>query len=444
MRRIHPNDRAGLLEGSRLNWFAAAFAMLMGLVVASCSVPIGLPRPAPFNALAAGSRAPVEPTSSPSRCAEPDEGVDAERVEPSAVSLDEDRLQQSVDYAVAKGSQSVRVYRHGCLVATGSNDASVEHVPLPAWSMTKGVVSMLVGRAVELGLLAVDDPIGKYLDVADERKASLTVRQFLNQTTGLRLAWTADLNDAATTDSAAALLKRPFEAVPGTRFNYAQTTVTALVSVVEAAAGEDLQSFAQRELFGPIGIGAHEWRWGRDASGRSQGFAFLEMTPIAFSRLGRLLLDDGVWAGKRLIPSQYIAQARVGTSANPCYGFLWVNNVGTGCPQTGPTFTRFERPWMPTLPADSFALSGMFDQLVIVVPSLDMVVVRMGLPHQLLADPWGSVEGESPAMTWRFARSLMSAVEDVEVPDPGEWKPSPPEKVDWAHIFPVPLPEPSW
>lgn len=413
-------------------------------LASSCVVPIGLPRPDGFDPVPVGSRGSSVAEEPSRRCVEPAAGSEAERVEPAEVSIDAVRLQQALDYAVAKGSQSVRVYRHGCLVGTGSNDPSVERVPLPAWSMTKGVVSMLVGRAVATGALAVDDPIGAHLPQRDERKAALTVRQFLNQTTGLRLAWSADLNEAATTDSARSVLARPFEAVPGTRFNYAQTTITALIAVVEAAVGEDLQSFAQRELFGRIGISVDQWRWDRDASGRTQGFAFLEMTPRAFARIGRLLLQEGAWEGEQLIPAGYIAQARTGTDANPCYGYLWVNNLGTGCPQTGPTLTWFERPWMPTLPSDSFALSGMFDQLVIVIPSLDMVVVRMGLPHQLLGDPWGDVSGEKPAMTWRFARALMAAVTDVEVADPGEWQPAPPEVVDWVHIFPVPVPEPKW
>jgi CubicO group peptidase (beta-lactamase class C family) len=385
------------------------------------------------------------PAPAQARCVEPSTGEEPDRVDPAEVGLDPAPLQEALDYAVAKGSQSVRVYRHGCLVGTGSNDASVGWVPLPGWSMTKGVVSMLVGRAVELGRLDVDDPIGEHLDVADPRKAALTVRQLLNQTTGLRLAWASDLNEAATTDSAAALLARPFEAVPGTTFNYAQTTVTLLVAVVEAAVGEDLQSFAQRELFGPIGIAADEWAWDRDGAGRSQGFAFLRMTPPAFGRLGRLLLQDGTWDGRRLLPSDYIAQGRRGTAANPCYGFLWRNNDGVGCRQTGPMLgLETDGNWMPTVPSDAYGLAGMFDQLVLVIPSLDMVVVRLGLPPQAFGDPWGDVGGERPSMTWRFFRTLMSAVADVDVSDPGDWVPKPPDEIDWAHILEVPLPEPTW
>ncbi|UDY35340.1 serine hydrolase domain-containing protein [Dermatobacter hominis] len=379
------------------------------------------------------------------RCAETPAGVEPERVDPAAVGLDAEQLRSALDYAVAKGSQSVRVYRHGCLVGAGSNDPLVDWVPLPGWSMTKGIVSVLVGRAVELGALDVDDAIGEHLQVTDPRKAALTVRELLNQTTGLRLAWASDLNEAATTDSAAALLARPFEAVPGTTFNYAQTTVTLLVAVVEAAVGEDLQAFAQRELFGPIGITHDEWLWERDGAGRSQGFAFLRMTPTAFGRLGRLLLQDGTWAGRRLLPSDYIAQGRTGTAANPCYGFLWRNNDGVGCRQTGPMLgLETAGNWMPTVPSDAYGLSGMFDQLVLVIPSLDAVVVRLGLPPQALGDPWGDVGGERPSMTWRFFRTLMGAVTDMAVADPGDWTPKPPDAIDWSHILDVPLPEPTW
>lgn len=354
-------------------------------------------------------------------------------------------MQQAVHYAVAKGSQSVRVYRHGCLVGVGSNDPDLEATLLPGWSMTKGVMSLVVGRAVALGRLSVDDPIGRYLHVDDPRKAAITVRQLLNQTSGLRMAWVDDLTDAAH-DSVAALLARPFEAVPGTTFDYAQTTVTMLGAVVQSAVGEDLQAFAQRELFGPIGITTQDWDWFRDGAGHTQGFAFLQMRPEAWARLGRLLEQDGVWSGRRLLDPVYIDQGRKGTAANPCYGFLWRNNDGVGCRQTGPLLgLETTANWMPTVPTDAYGLSGMLDQLVLVIPSLDMVVVRLGLlPQQMYADPLGGVDGQQPSIMWRFLRQLMAGVTDAHVADPGDWTPTKMGAIDWSHIFAVPVPEPTW
>ncbi|MBS1837028.1 MAG: serine hydrolase, partial [Actinobacteria bacterium] len=392
----------GRRRRSRVSMVLAVAAVAVGLVSSACSSTVLVASAAGYGSSGSADSAHLRQR----RCDEPAAGADQALVDPSELGLDPAAVRAAITYAVAKGSQSVRVYRHGCLVGVGTDDPQLEAAPLPGWSMTKGVVSMLVGRAVTLGRLSVDDPIGRYLSVEDPRKAAITVRQLLNQTSGLRMAWVDDLLDSAG-DSVAKLLARPFETVPGTTFDYAQTTVTTLGAVVQAAVGEDLQDFAQRELFGPIGIERGEWEWFRDGAGHSQGFAFLQMTSEAWGRLGRLLEQDGMWAGRRLLGATYIAQGRAGTAANSCYGFLWRNNDGVRCGQTGPLLgVESDTNWMPTVPTDAYGLSGMFDQLVLVIPSLDMVVVRVGLPHQLFPDPVGDVDGQQPAMTWRFFRML--------------------------------------
>ncbi len=211
----------------------------------------------------------------------------------------------------------------------------------------------------------------------------------------------------------------------GTQFVYAQTAVTALVAVVEAAVGEDFQSFAGRELFRPIGIPDTEWTWQRDSAGRTQGFAFLEMSPRSFARIGSLMLEQGRWGGRQLIAESYFAEGRAGTAANPGYGFLWMTNRGERHIDTGPALQRRERRWIRSLPEDAFGLTGMFDQHVVVVPSLDIVVVRMGLPADLFADPLGDIDLHRPGWDHRFYRMLMAAVTDVDVPDAGDWTKDP-------------------
>ncbi|MCZ7628701.1 MAG: hypothetical protein M5U19_06410 [Microthrixaceae bacterium] len=68
----------------------------------------------------------------------------------------------------------------------------------------------------------------------------------------------------------------------------------------------------------------------------------------------------------------------------------------------------------------------MFDQHVIVIPSLDMVVVRMGFPPEVFGDPLGESPGIRPNFSWNFNRLLMKAVTDVQVHDPGPWRFVPP------------------
>ena len=411
--------RRGL--GGSVRAVLALAGLAVALSASACAAPL-LPSGTRGDGGGSGDPADLEPVS----CATPVGSADFATAGAQDVGLDRGDLARAVGYASARGAQSVRVYRHGCLVARSGNDPLTENMRLPGWSMTKGVVSMVVGRAEELGLLSVDDPISAYLDTAaldlDPAHASLTPRHFLTQTSGLRMAWVNDLWAAGSQDSVADVLSRPFQAEPGSTFLYAQTAVSVLVAVVEGASGEDFQDFARRELFEPIGIPRSDWRWQRDAAGTTQGFAFLDMTPTAWARLGHLLLREGRWGTEQLLDPVYIQQGRTGTTANAGYGFLWRTNSGGWNIDSGvPYYKRTEEPNWPGLPRDAFALSGLFDQIVIVVPSLDMVVVRLGLPTEVFGDPLGESPGIRPSFTWRFDRLVMAAVADTQVHDPGPW-----------------------
>lgn len=335
-------------------------------------------------------------------------------------------VSDAIIYAAERGAQSVRIYRHDCLIGASANDGSTSWSTMPAWSMTKGVVSVIAGRAFTMGLLDIDASIGDYLpNVADVYKR-ITVRNLLTQTSGLRFAWVNDLNDAGGFDSVARLFERPFEAEPGTEFIYAQTTITAIVAIVEAAVGEDFQAFANREVFEPIGITGSQWKWDRDGGGRTQGFAFLDMTPKAFARLGSLLLNDGSWNGRQVISPEYVDMGSTGSEVNWNYGFLWRTNhaptvAGDDADVDGGIASATER---------TFWLSGMFNQNVFVIPELDIVVVRMGLPADVFADPLGEPNGNRPDWDYNFFRVLMAGVTDVQVPDPGPWDKEPADLID--------------
>ncbi len=419
----------------RTRWLVAA--VVAAASVTACAPPlIGMPGVVggtPGQPASPGQPSVQLPAAD---CDQPADGAQFEQADPGSVDLSAEALTDAMAYGSARGAQSLRVYRRGCLVARSANDPMTDWVPLPAWSMTKGVVALVTGRAITMGHLSLDDPIGRYVDGLDEAHAAVTVRHLLTQTSGLRFAWGNDLNDAGTGDSAALVLRRPFEAAPGSQFVYAQTTVTALVAVVEGAVGEDFQSFAARELFGPIGIPDAEWTWQRDMVGRTQGFAFLEMSPRSFGRIGSLMLEQGTWRGRELIAESYFAEGRAGTAANPGYGFLWMTNRGERYIDTGPALQQRDRRWVRSLPEDAFGLTGMFDQQVVVVPSLDVVVVRMGLPADLFVDPIGDVDLRRPGWDHRFYRLLMAAVTDVEVPDVGDWVQDPdPPPIDPKYLL---------
>ncbi len=354
----------------------------------------------------------------PTDCGQPNGSEPMAATQPEAVSLDAKALGKAVQYSTDRGAQSLRVYRHGCLVAKSGHDPLTEEMRLASWSMTKGMVSVVVGRAVEMGLLDIDDPIGDYLGGLEPDKAALTIRQFLNQTSGLKFAYLNDFYLASNEDSVTRTLQRPIVEPAGTKFVYAQTTVTVLVAIVEAATGMDFQDFFIREVTEPLGIPRSHWRWDRDGSGRTQGFAFLEMAPIAWARIGQLVLDRGNWNGQQLINADYITQGARGSAAEPTYGFLWATTLDSNGDPVPPKDRGAREPF----PHGTFSFNGLFDQKVVVIPSLDMVVVRMGPPPDAFGDPLGESEGIRPSWEYNFARMLMQSVTDVEVPDPGPWK----------------------
>jgi CubicO group peptidase (beta-lactamase class C family) len=430
----------GSRRGGRV---AVVAAVLLTSLLSSCSI-VG---PAPLVGVGStgGTDAPR-----PARCELPAPGQDFTRTDPAAVGLDAQLLRAAGEYAASTGAASYRVYRHGCLVLDAGLQADTDDRPRFAFSMTKSVVSLLVGRAVALGALGIDDPIGPHLRRAgvqvDETKADLTVRHLLTQTSGVRMPFLTDLMDASSGDSVARFLERPFEAVPGTRFIYAQTAVTVLGVVVEGAVGADLQDFARDELFHRVGIDDSEWRWERDPAGNTHGWAGLDMSPRAFARLGILAGAGGMWGTDRLIDAAYLDQAQEGGSpTNPCYGFLMRSNRSTRCSNDGIPYPQvYERRFLAPAPIDAFGFSGAFDQETTIIPSLDMVVVRMGAPAFATRDPLGPVEGLfASASKYRSTQLVMRAVLDVPQPEVPDWTPDPdPPSLDLARLIPLPLPEP--
>lgn len=346
-------------------------------------------------------------------------------VAPEDVDVETRAVADAIVYAAKRGAQSVRIYRHDCLIGASGNDIYTSWSKMPAWSMTKGVVSTIAGRAYTMGLLDIDASIGEYLPGLDDTYKRITVRNLLTQTSGLRFAWVNDLNDAGQFDSVSRLFKRPFEAEPGAEFIYAQTTITAIVAIIEAAVGEDFQTFATREVFEPIGISKSSWSWGRDISGRTQGFAFLDMTPKAFARIGSLLLNQGSWNGRSIIDPAYVDMGSTGSEVNWNYGFLWRTNHGPAGADPTEVDGRIESTTERT-----FWLSGMFNQNVFMIPELDMVVVRMGLPADVFADPMGEPHGNRPDWDYNFFRVLLAGVTDTDVDDPGPWDKKPTDLID--------------
>ena len=384
------------------NQFRAAGAVLAAVLLSACGSgeqPLSLAA-AKQGGLQLGGITAAGTTV----CALPASGQMFGASNATQLGFDQARLDAAIQFGERIPSTSIRVYRHGCLAGKSALDPVTAYVPQVLFSASKSVVSLAVGRAVTLGYLGLDDPIGQYLPEADASHGALTVRQLLNQTSGLQLVL-ADELAALVADPVQYTLALPSWYPPGTEFMYAQNTLTTLSRVLERATGQDFQAFTQQELMSHVGIPRDHWVWLRDRSGTTFAWGGLLLRPDDQARLGHLMLHHGKWGSEQLISHAYMTQATTGTAANPGHGFLLWLNAGDrfkaaviGRPEW------VEHPVLPGSPRDAYAALGAMGQVTVVVPSRDLVFVRNG--------PGGADTVEGKDVT-ELVRQVIAAVNDM-------------------------------
>lgn len=260
---------------------------------------------------------------------------------------------------------SLLIVRHGKLVLAVHYPGVQAKAPHPVYSVTKSVIGLLVGIALEQGLLeGVEQPIWDFfsqdeIENWDPRKADLTIAHLLTMTTGLD--WDESLIQrlAASADWADFMLELPMASGPGEAFNYCSGCTHLLSVILEQATGETAAEYARQHLFSPLGIDFPTWQ--SDRLGHSIGGWGLTLTPGDMAKLGLLVLQTGAWEGQQVIPASWVQQA-CQPRLNPpgergeAYGYLW-----------------WQHP-LPDQPPVCYA-AGLHGQLIYVLPGQDMVVV---------------------------------------------------------------------
>ena len=373
---------------------------------------MGLSRPAILPVIALVALFAAAPAQAAKTCSEP--GDEWERGTPAEAGMDAEKLQSAIDYGTTQASYAIRVYRGGCLVGEDRLADQNRHSRYESWSMAKSVTSMIFGRAMTLGLMSPDDPVGSLVPEADQAHGAITVHDLLTMTSGLKWNGWRDYNIFTMPDRIRDALTLEVVKPPGTYFEYAQSAVSLLAEAVGRSAGEDAMAFAQRELMTPLGIEEGSWDWTRDRAGHVAGFYGVQMTPDDYGRLGDLFRRGGVWNGRRLLSREYVSRAVEPSKTNGCYGWLiWLN---AAAPCIGPTVVN--RPVedsrdFPDLPADLYNFSGLFGQRVTVFPTQDLIIVRTG------QDPGLIPAGEASWEHELYSR-VLGAITDEKVEAPGD------------------------
>lgn len=291
--------------------------------------------------------------------------------------------EDDVEEGSERGTRAVVVAHRGRIVAERYADGFNAGTPLLGWSMSKSLANVLVGRLVGAGSLELDQSSLLAGWAADER-SEITLEQLLQMRSGLAFDEVYEIGTDATEmlytpGSVTALpASEPLVAAPGSRWSYSSGTTNVLCEVARAALGVDGPDMLTAQVFKPLGMTSAVME--PDAVGLPVCSSFTYATGRDWAKLGQLFLDDGLVDGERFLPEDWVefSTTPVELATAEPYGAQWWLNEGPSGELR-----------MPSVPADAYWASGNEGQQVVVIPSADLVVVRLGLSRGFDGIDWG-------------------------------------------------------
>jgi len=299
--------------------------------------------------------------------------------------VDQTKIAQAIEAAFDPAGMTAAyvVTYKGQIIAERYGEGITANTPLESWSMGKSVSGTLMGILVQQGTydLWQNAPIPEWQSPGDPR-GKIRIADLLRMSSGLRVRAPQDPDYdrnagytghvylyTGSVDSFKYAASLPLQWPPNTVGRYRNTDpvlTSYLIRLAVEKRGEDYHAFPQRALFDKIGV--RTMVIDTDPYGNYLMQGYEQASARDWARLGNLYLQDGVWNGERLLPEGYVQF--VGTVApaweadkRPIYGggLFWVNGDG-GWP----------------VPKEAFFMDGAGGQLVLIDPSRDLVIVRLG------------------------------------------------------------------
>lgn len=251
---------------------------------------------------------------------------------PSEEGFDADRIAQVYRDANSEDEyptiHSLLIARNGHLIAEAYfRDRNAIDMYHPIQSATKSITSLLSGIAIDRGLIdSVHTPVYNYIPEyfdSDVRKQQISIHHTLTMETGLDFDndnHTIELfNDPGS--SLEYVLHKPLVFLPGTDWYYGDGNPQLLSGVITRVSGKTEEAFAVEHLFNPLGI--QNYQWEKHADGLTFGAFGLWLTPRDMAKIGKLMAQDGVWEGIRIVSSEWIAESTRNQSGYQEYGYYW-------------------------------------------------------------------------------------------------------------------------
>ncbi|MEP7347446.1 MAG: serine hydrolase [Gemmatimonadaceae bacterium] len=294
--------------------------------------------------------------------------------------VDTAKVRQAVDaaFATPEGLTAAFVVVHdGRIIAERYANGANAQMPLESWSMGKSIVGTLIGLLIHDGAFTLGDPapVPEWNKTPGDPRAKIRIMDLMRMSSGLRFSRGApedlpgyhdhDLPYTGAIDAAQFVTTRPLQFAPNTFGRYRNSDPLTLGYIVRETVrrrGEEYLTYPQRALFDKLGMRGQVLE--TDPYGNFLITGYDYGTARNWARLGLLYLNDGVWMGKRLLPEGFVKFVSTPAPAwrTPTYGgMVWLNG---------------DSAW--SLPRDAYAFRGAGEQDVFIVPSHNLVIVRMG------------------------------------------------------------------
>ena len=283
--------------------------------------------------------------------------------------------------AQPKNTKAIVVIHDGKLIAERYADGVSNQTPLIGWSMGKSVTALMVGLLVGDGALTPNAPanVPQWQSQPDDPRAAITLDHLLRMSSGLEFNETYEAQTDVTemlsnqANTAAYAASKPWVGPRDTIWSYSSGTTNIISGIVRRTVGDTLQdyyAFSQNRLFRPLGIRTATFE--ADRSGNFIGSSYVYASARDWARLGQFTLQDGVWDGQRLLPEgwvDYLVSPTSTASGNEYGAQFWLNR--------DPSDPDWQRSF-PNLPADAYFMNGFQGQIVLVIPSENLVITRFG------------------------------------------------------------------
>lgn len=291
-------------------------------------------------------------------------------------------MKRNIEKRIAGGDLSLSAVRAVLVSVDGDTEVSVYRDIKPTdhydvWSVTKSVLSILVGIAIDEGRLRLDQKLPELLPDYAERMSpqvkAITLDQLLTMTAGESTDVSYDLG---VKDAVGRIIDNPLIDDPGSSFGYSNLDAHLVAAVLKQAVDRPLLDYARKKLFDPLGIDSRPaWQgqdpaksgtgfgWAADREGINTGCCGLKLTAPDMIKIGELYLHEGRWKGRQLVSADWVRASTVDQltpeqspfDAPQGYGYLWWTSELSGHP--------------------FFAAQGSYGQIIGVMPDLHLVMV---------------------------------------------------------------------